>query len=811
MIKVEHLHKYYNKNKKNALHVLNDMSVDFGAQGLVVLLGDSGSGKTTLLNVIGGMDRFHQGAIQYEETVVHKYKSSVHDRLRNEKIGMIFQNYYLLPNLTVHENIALTLNMLGMSDPKAIEGRVEGVLRAVNMYNYRRRKANQLSGGQQQRVAIARALAKNPAIILADEPTGNLDSRNTLDIMRIIKAISRDKLVIMVTHERKLANYFADRIIEIEDGRIIEDRTNDSNGTLDFAQETDIYLHDLHHHIARGDTDNIQVDLYTDEAQSPPLNARLIMKNKTLYLDLRAVDVKKVVVIDEKSEVNLIDSTRDTLQEATEEPSLKSLDATLFKPLETTKQRTVINPKAILMQTLEKLLEAGKGQKLLYVGFAIGAMVVAYAISNLFNILTIDDAVFLEQPKETIIVRNRDFDSYDDFLAVTSHESIKATSLSFGTDVRFDLPRVFMSYQYVDHVQLQANFAPIAGLTERALAHGRLPESPLEVVVSLSWIDREVKRNWELAGLDYRHPEAVMQMSIPIPINEHVSRQVRIVGISRDDAPVIHMDPALIAYFTSDTYWTREMFGSDVVILEGGRDIENPLEVIVGANHPLSIDGTITVAGIKLKIVGKFHLLEEETPLVSNRVMVSTVDLNRIAYAQTSGPDRERLLFSADPDATLRHLSDAGIDGEYIYPTARGAYQMNRLENSRGSLIFSAFAVLASALSFYFIIRSSMISRMYEIGVYRSLGTKKRDLVKRFAIESAIITTFSSLIGFLLMSYIIASALRAAEALEIGHVSIFSVLSGILLIYAINMLSGVLPVGMLLRHTPAEINTKYDL
>lgn len=811
MIKVEHLHKYYNKNKKNALHVLNDLSIDFGTKGLVVLLGASGSGKTTLLNVIGGMDRFHEGKIAYENTTVKRYRSSVHDGLRNEKIGMIFQNYYLLPHLSVHENIALTLNMLGISDPETIDARIEVVLRAVNMFNYRRRKANQLSGGQQQRVAIARALAKNPDIVLADEPTGNLDSRNTLDIMRIIKAISRDKLVIMVTHERKLANFFADRIIEIEDGQVLEDRDNTSNGTLDYAQETDIYLHDLQHYEANAKTDNLHIDLYTDEVETSPINARLIIKNKTMYLDLRAVDVKKVVVIDEKSEVKLIDSARDQELKMDAEAMPDALDSELFKPLTKTKQRTVINPKAIMMQTFEKLLEAGRGQKLLYVGFAIGAMVVAYAVSNLFNILTIDDSVFLEQPKESVIVQNDDFEDYDDFLAITSHESIQSFSLSFSTAVAFDLPRVFMSRQYVEQVQLNANYAPLAGLQTRDLLIGRLPENPLEVVVSTSWISREVNQNWELAGLDYREPEAVLQMSIPISITDTVTRHIQIVGISENDAPVIHMDAALVAFFTAESYWPKEMFASDIEIVAEGRNIENPFEIIVGVNHPRSVGQTITVAGNRFEIVGKFHFLEEGVPISTNRVVMSTEDLNRVIYAQTPGAERERLLFSSDPEATLRHLSDFGIEGRYVYPEARGAYQLNRLESSRGSLIFSAFAIVASALSFYFIIRSSMISRMYEIGVYRSLGAKKRDLVKRFAIESAIITTFSSLIGFLLMSYIIASALRAAEALEIGHVSVLSVATGILLIYVINISSGILPVGMLLRHTPAEINTKYDL
>ena len=134
-----------------------------------------------------------------------------------------------MPNLSVFDNVAFVLKMIGIQDKNEIETRVNYILKQVGMYRFRKKRSTQLSGGQQQRVAIARALVKNPKVIIADEPTGNLDSKNTLEIMNIIKSISANKLVVLVTHEKELANFYGDRIIEIKDGKIIND---DQNTTL---------------------------------------------------------------------------------------------------------------------------------------------------------------------------------------------------------------------------------------------------------------------------------------------------------------------------------------------------------------------------------------------------------------------------------------------------------------------------------------------------------------------------------------------------------------------------------------------------
>jgi len=178
MIKLEKVNKYFNRHRRNQIHIINNTSLELEQKGLVAILGESGSGKTTLLNAIGGLDKVNRGKIYINGNKITRKTSHKVDKIRNLNIGYIFQDYKLIENISVFENIAMSLKMVGLKDKKEIEKRVNYVLEAVKMERYKKRPASMLSGGEKQRVAIARALVKNPSIVIADEPTGNLDSKN---------------------------------------------------------------------------------------------------------------------------------------------------------------------------------------------------------------------------------------------------------------------------------------------------------------------------------------------------------------------------------------------------------------------------------------------------------------------------------------------------------------------------------------------------------------------------------------------------------------------------------------------------------
>ena len=236
MIKVNNLNKFYNKNKNNEIHVIDNTNLEITEPGLVTFLGQSGAGKTTLLHVIGGLDKA-KGDIIYEDVNFLKSSQNKVDDYRNKNIGYIFQHYNLLPNLTVYENLKVQLDLIGVYDKTIIDNRINDALKIVGLERYKRRNVTALSGGQQQRVAIARALVKGCKIIIADEPTGNLDTRNSIEIMNILKVLSKKYYILLVTHDINLATHYSDRIIKISDGKIIEDINNLNNNSLIMRSE----------------------------------------------------------------------------------------------------------------------------------------------------------------------------------------------------------------------------------------------------------------------------------------------------------------------------------------------------------------------------------------------------------------------------------------------------------------------------------------------------------------------------------------------------------------------------------------------
>lgn len=223
MLELKNIKKSY-KTGEFVQDALKDVSVKFRSGEFVAILGPSGSGKTTLLNIIGGLDRYDSGDLIINNKSTKKFKDSNWDSYRNNCVGFIFQSYNLINHISVLENVEMSITLSGYSK-KRRKNMAIAALEKVGLRDHIYKKPNQLSGGQMQRVAIARALVNNPDVILADEPTGALDTKTSEQIMDLIKEVAKDKLVIMVTHNPELAKSYATRIIEFKDGVIL----NDSN------------------------------------------------------------------------------------------------------------------------------------------------------------------------------------------------------------------------------------------------------------------------------------------------------------------------------------------------------------------------------------------------------------------------------------------------------------------------------------------------------------------------------------------------------------------------------------------------------
>ncbi len=227
MLEVKHLRKEYRTKNGVITKALDDVSLTFAETGMVFILGKSGSGKSTLLNVCGGLDRADSGEIIIKGKSSNEFSGQDFDSYRNTYVGFVFQEYNILEEFTVEENIALALELQNKKRDKAV---IDKILADVDMTSFASRKPNTLSGGQKQRVAIARALVKEPEIIMADEPTGALDSKTGQQVFDTLKKLSETKLVIVISHDRDFAEQYGDRIIELKDGKVISDQTRAESG-----------------------------------------------------------------------------------------------------------------------------------------------------------------------------------------------------------------------------------------------------------------------------------------------------------------------------------------------------------------------------------------------------------------------------------------------------------------------------------------------------------------------------------------------------------------------------------------------------
>lgn len=228
MLQIKNIKKDYPVASDLTVHALKGVSVNFRESEFVSILGPSGCGKTTLLNIIGGLDRYTSGDLVINGVSTKNYRDSDWDTYRNHSIGFVFQSYNLIPHMNILDNVTLSLTLAGASKAERI-AKAKVALERVGLAKQMKKRPNQLSGGQMQRVAIARAIVNDPDIILADEPTGALDSETSVQIMDILKEIAEERLVVMVTHNRELAERYSTRIVSLLDGEIVSD-TNPFDG-----------------------------------------------------------------------------------------------------------------------------------------------------------------------------------------------------------------------------------------------------------------------------------------------------------------------------------------------------------------------------------------------------------------------------------------------------------------------------------------------------------------------------------------------------------------------------------------------------
>ncbi|MBQ0004973.1 MAG: ATP-binding cassette domain-containing protein [Clostridiales bacterium] len=815
MIKLEKVNKYFNKGKQNQIHVIDNTTMKLPGKGIVTLLGPSGCGKTTLLNVIGGLDRVDNGKIYIDEDCITGERSGRIDDIRNARIGYIFQNFNLLDDRTVFENVAIALRMVGIRDKQIIEDRVNYCLKAVGIYQYRFKNADALSGGQRQRVAIARAIVKNPRIIIADEPTGNLDSANTLEVMNIIKTVSRDRLVLLVTHEKKIAEFYSDHICEIKDGKIIKAYNNDSSNYLDYQLENKLYLKDMpmQEHF---ENENVRIGLYGENERTADI--KIVLRGSNLYIDTGGV----YNVVDETSKVELIDDHYSMMDASIYEDNSFEYDAHLPEDFKA-RYTSLYTPLNLVAKGFRTMAGFKKLKKALLIGFVFAAMFAFLGVSNILGIIDVKASDFLQSNDHYVTVANTKHNAQ---LLEQAKELPGCTYVLPGNSrisVGVPLNDYLQTTNAVAGANVSLTYASTIGKNNLYL--GELPANSHEVVIDKMVLDKFFKNKSGVAvGLvDY-------DQFIGRIIKVGTLSSFKIVGISDTDSPSLYAvdqdvlqmvingkEPQEEAGLFGDTYYSEPEPESEAVVsydlrdsavkLKKGKAPSADYEVIVHENHDgqYELNKTIDkkVNGQKLKVVGFY------TGGTQSDTYYVTTNTTRLAYI---GKVKNFVVYSEDPDKMKATLDEAGFSSNVNYNRDKETYIKQMMDSLKSSMAVAAILLAVSLIEMYLMLRSSFLARIKEVGTMRAIGLKKKDIYRMFAGEILAITVVTSIPGIAVMYYIMTNVVKITSYLESLYLvtPVTAVVTFCFLIL-FNLLVGLIPVFRTMRKTPAEILARTDI
>lgn len=807
MIRLFHINKYYNKGKSNQIHVINDTSVDFPQKGLVALTGPSGCGKTTLLNVIGGLDDFHNGEIDFYGESIKRYNPSRWDVIRNKYVGYIFQNYNLVNDKTVYENVEISLNMAGLYNSKEVEERIHTVLKSVGMYHLRKRNVLALSGGQQQRVAIARAIAKNPKVVLADEPTGNLDSNNTFEIMRLIKKISQSTLVILVSHERQLVEFYADRIITLQDGKIMTDIQNEGSRTFERIDDRSIHLKDLSKEQSK---DVLDIEYYYDQDQPNRPRLQVIYKNNTLFV--KAETNTKIRYLTPDTDIKLIDDHYK--QEASD-----ALDETPFEldqlgaiP-EQTHRKSFIRFKDTLVSGFRKVLTGRKFfSKLFLIAYFVIAAIILSNISQLGILLQNRESEYFVEPRNTVsLVIPANF-------TMQNVSAIEALS-SIGNALP-NRTASYYSFRFEDFYQgsgtksqnIQQFALPIrlADLGEHRVAHGRLPGAFDEVAVDM-WVLQRLLQTRELVNLGYDDISDMLGGSIQLYSNRGYL-QFRIVGILESNSRIIVTHDDAIHLFGQDyylPYTPLEAYIGKFTLVTGSQMLTS-MEMLVNEDFGYVVGQQVTLGTFTFRVSGIFRGLDAQYLLRSEDI--TKLKIKNFIDSRNDFEDSVILFTATDKALAVEQIASLGFSAVDSLEYSNQQYLKMQGEMILTRLIAIIIPLVGALVFTLLSMRSSMLNRIREIGVYRAIGATKFDLTKIFLSEIIAFTTIGSLTGYVFMAMVMGQIQNLFGVLEtIYYMPILHFILGISFIYLLNIAFGLLPIFTLLRKTPSEIIAKYDI
>ena len=841
MIRVEHLNKSYERGRAGDRRVLKDITFSLPDTGFVCILGPSGCGKTSLLNALGGLDRFDSGTITAGDTTVSRYGTAAYEDKRNRNFGYIFQNYYLLEGHTVAYNVYLGLHSLELSHRQKL-ARVRAALQAVEMERYLHRRVGDLSGGQQQRVAIARALARRPRVIFADEPTGNLDEANTMNICTLLRKVSRDSLVIMVTHEERIANFFADRIIRLDQGELVSDSESWERHSLEMGSDKEIYAGDLEETNAQCGEVTLRL-LRTEDA--PPVALTVIAARDRVILKISDQRAVALSALEEKPRI--LEGKRPVLTlEAVEVGTAASLEIFDQPPDVQCPAGKGLNVAMMARESVHLLRGKGLRQVGLRVFLVLLAVLTLLTCGDYYTVSKVDPQDFIISDSHMLIVRieqgpryTPDEDLYyDSYLRQLGREYVDHIAQA-PTDFDFiPLFSVRAQYDFAWFTQMSNvkqnvpgfSYVMVDRLEEGRLICGRMPLSSEEIVVDRILIDAILERGGILSNMveDYStflgerfDYGAKRYHPVIVGISDTGERAVYATGsslyalsvggvtavtVSELQARYPGQYDALEVYSrvtgTTRTFYLDQMQDGECVvnISQAGEVWKHSLERPYGYSP-------------NQKTVKAY--LEEQT--LSAKIIVTDAAMEQMIR---NSYNQEIHIWCADKAAMRAYLEEktpAEEDGRMVvkisdpYAEKYAQYRAAATLRADARTIVTLSVVVLSMVMLYLLCRSRVNERLGLVAVYRLLGIPGRKLYAIFLLESGI-AALTTLVPTVVLTWAgIALAAGIPElntALELPLPLAAAAGAAIVCYY---LLVSVLPLGRLLRCSPASLAAKYDL
>lgn len=817
MIQVKNLNKIYDKGR-HANQVLHDISFELPETGFICILGASGCGKTSLLNAIGGLDTFQSGTLSMGDVSVTRYGTRAYEAQRNRNFGYIFQNYYLLSDHSVGYNVYMGLHSLDLTHKEKLK-RVRSALQAVDMERYIRRNVSDLSGGQQQRIAIARALARQPRVIFADEPTGNLDEANTANICTLLRQISRTSLVVMVTHEEHIARFFADRIITLDQGRISHDSQSWNRGGLSTGADKALYTGDYQETRLEGEGLNLR--LLQEEGAAPVELTLLATKDRII---IKLADGRSIACGGADEDPILKEGPRPQLTIESIDRRTEETPAAQADPAPAAKAGTGVRFPMMLAQA--RMLMGGKGLK------KIG-MRLFLVLLTVLTVLTVGDYITVSSiNKESFITSHENMLEIHvaQGMALSGKNGITAQQRDYAdylanSGVDFTIvPHVYPTAEYtvslfsqMDDIAIELenfSYIPLDYFDPATLICGREPENPNEIVVDRWVLEGALRKDGILQN-------GIGDVSYFLDCQLHYDKKNYapiIVGICDSGNPALYIDTAgLISLGSGGREVMRlshlqAMFPGkyDDIVLEDGQCLL--IEKNAGNTHWNQQMIRFSYS-LYLTAVGKVYDKNLTAVMVVDDSDLETLVANMVTerywlYCPDKAAVKEFLDRKGSEQERLGYVDVSYVD--YYTDTLNAYTEAAHLRADARTIV--TFTIIALAMvMLYLLCRAQAQERIGMLAVYRLLGIPGRKLVCIFSLEtllSSVLTALPAAIaawGFA----VIATGIPEIDFRMIlpwyAAVGVY----GCILIY--HLIVSLLPLRRLLRLPPAQLAAKYDM